>query len=113
MKKLVLAAAIAATTFGAVSTASAAEGFTITGNAGMFSDYRFRGISQTNNDIAFQGGFDVVHSSGFYAGVWNSNVGFGGNVGTGQGQTGLGNGLETDIYAGYTFPIGPVTGMIS
>lgn len=101
MKKLVLVTAIAASTFGVLSTAQA-EGLTITGNAGMFSDYRFRGISQTNNDVAFQGGFDLVHSSGFYAGVWNSNVGF-------VGPSGQGNGLETDIYGGYTFPIGPVT----
>ncbi|HEX4917206.1 MAG TPA: TorF family putative porin [Limnobacter sp.] len=100
MKKLVLATAIAATTFGAVSTVQAGD-LTITGNAGLFSDYRFRGISQTNNDVAFQGGFDLVHSSGFYAGVWNSNIGFGSGAPNG-------NGLETDVYGGYTFSIGPV-----
>lgn len=80
-------------------SAFAEDDFTITGNAGMFSDYRFRGISQTNNDIAFQGGFDLTHKSGFYAGIWNSNVGFGGGSANG-------NGLETDIYGGYTFPVG-------
>jgi uncharacterized protein (TIGR02001 family) len=48
--------------------------WTITGNAGLFSDYRFRGISQTDKKPAFQGGFDVAHSSGFYLGNWNSNI---------------------------------------
>ncbi|MDH4396379.1 MAG: TorF family putative porin [Limnobacter sp.] len=106
MKKLILANAVmaAVSTFGAFTTASAADAaaspHTITGNAGLFTDYRFRGVSQTQNDISFQGGFDYAHSSGFYAGVWNSNIGFGNQAG--------GNGLETDIYGGYTFPIGPV-----
>lgn len=106
MKKLILANAViaAVSTFGAFSTASAqgaaASPHTITGNAGLFTDYRFRGVSQTQNDISFQGGFDYAHTSGFYAGIWNSNIGFGNGIG--------GNGLETDIYGGYTFPIGPV-----
>ena len=47
---------------------------TITGNMGLFSEYRFRGITQTFGKPAFQGGLDYAHSSGFYAGNWNSNV---------------------------------------
>jgi uncharacterized protein (TIGR02001 family) len=71
---------------------AAAADWTITGNATLASDYRFRGISQTNKKPAFQGGFDVAHSSGFYAGNWNSNV-----------DSGFFNGanLEMDFYAGY------------
>ena len=45
---------------------------TLTGNAGLFSQYRFRGIMQTFGKPAFQGGVDYSHSSGFYAGNWNS-----------------------------------------
>jgi uncharacterized protein (TIGR02001 family) len=48
--------------------------WTITGNAGLFSDYRFRGFTQTGYKPSFQGGFDVVHRSGFYFGSWNANV---------------------------------------
>ena len=33
----------------------------------LFSEYRFRGISQTNEKPAIQGGFDYAHASGFYA----------------------------------------------
>ena len=47
---------------------------TLTANVGLFSDYRFRGISQTATRPALQGGFDYAHSSGFYVGNWNSNV---------------------------------------
>ena len=67
---------------------------TLTGNAGLFSDYRFRGFSQTGYKPAFQGGFDLSHSSGFYIGNWNSNV-----------EQGLyrGASLEMDFYGGYKY----------
>jgi uncharacterized protein (TIGR02001 family) len=73
--------------------------WTITGNAGVFSDYRFRGISQTDKKPAFQGGFDIGHASGFYVGNWNSNV-----------DSSLYNGasLEMDFYGGYKMNAGPV-----
>ena len=47
---------------------------TVTGNVGLFSQYVFRGLSQTNGEPAIQGGFDYSHSSGFYAGTWLSNI---------------------------------------
>src|SRR5262249_8966876 len=74
--------------------------WTITGNAGLFSDYRFRGFTQTAYRPAFQGGFDVAHKSGFYAGNWNSNV----EQALYRGAT-----LEMDFYGGYKFEAGPVT----
>ena len=43
-------------------------------NVGLYSDYIFRGYTQTQNEPAIQGGFDVEHSSGLYAGTWASNV---------------------------------------
>ena len=66
--------------------------YTFTGNAGLFTDYRFRGISQTVKQPAFQGGFDFSHQSGFYLGNWNSNV-----------DSGFYNGanLEMDFYGGF------------
>ena len=71
--------------------------FTFTGNAGLFSDYRFRGFTQTDYKPAFQGGFDFAHKSGFYLGNWNSNV-----------EQSLFNGasLEMDFYGGYKTTIG-------
>ena len=45
-------------------------------NVGVFSDYVYRGYSQTNEDPAIQGGMDLT-AGNFYAGVWASNVDFG------------------------------------
>lgn len=69
----------------------------LTGNVGLFSDYRFRGISQTWRQPAVQGGFDYAHSSGFYAGTWASNV-------SGNSYNN-GAGLELDLYGGYKFTL--------
>lgn len=74
---------------------------TITGNVSLTSQYRLRGISQTDEDIALQGGFTVAHSSGFYVGTWASNL-------AGQGSFG-GDNLELDLIAGYTKAVGGVT----
>src|SRR5687767_13998465 len=53
----------------AAAPAAAADlgaGFGINGGATVVSDYRFRGISQTNRRFAVQGTFSVSHTSGFY-----------------------------------------------
>ena len=71
-------------------------------NVALTSDYAFRGISQTSEDPAIQGGFDFSHASGFYAGVWASALNFG------EDATALGitpddrAHLEADIYAGFS-----------
>jgi uncharacterized protein (TIGR02001 family) len=65
----------------------------VTGNLGLTSDYRFRGVSQTQNAPAVQGGIDYAHKSGLYIGNWNSSV-------SSQVYT-SGAGLESDLYAGY------------
>ena len=71
---------------------AATPDFTFTGNLGVFSDYRFRGISQTNKKPAIQGGVDFAHSSGIYLGNWNSNV-----------DSAMYNGanIEMDFYGGW------------
>jgi uncharacterized protein (TIGR02001 family) len=44
-------------------------------NVALTSNYFFRGVSQTNNGPAVQGGFDYTYTPlGLYAGVWGSNV---------------------------------------
>ncbi|MBC3269916.1 hypothetical protein HU765_08260 [Pseudomonas sp. SWRI81] len=58
----------------------------------LASDYRTRGISQTQNDPAAQAGLTLAHSSGLYLGAWSSNVDFGGGLKTRQ---------EVDYYAGW------------
>src|SRR5689334_6931782 len=49
-------------------------GFTINGGATVVTDYRFRGISQTDRRFAIQGTFSLSHASGFYATVWGSSI---------------------------------------
>lgn len=46
-------------------------------NAALTSDYLFRGVSQTDEEPALQLGADLNFDSGFYAGIWASNVDFG------------------------------------
>jgi len=74
---------------------------TLTANVGLFSEYIFRGISQTGGKPAVQGGFDYAHSSGFYAGTWASNISWLEDFGAYNRSS-----LEWDFYGGYknTFP---------
>lgn len=49
----------------------------ITGSFAVTSDYVFRGVSQTNEDPAFQAGLTYTSPIGLYVGIWTSNVDFG------------------------------------
>lgn len=49
-------------------------GLSISGDAALVSDYRFRGLSLSGRDPALQGGLTVSHESGFYAGAWGSTI---------------------------------------
>jgi uncharacterized protein (TIGR02001 family) len=89
--RLALAAFLAVMSIPALAQ-DAKSDWTVTGNVGLFSDYRFRGISQTDESPALQGGFDVGHSSGFYVGNWNSNI---------DSDFFAGANLEMDFYGGY------------
>lgn len=91
-KSIVLATAVAAVL---TSGAAAAE---LSANAGIFSNYIWRGITQSNDSAAGQGGIDYGHDSGFYAGAWVSNIDFSGNEGTGYEND---TGYEMDVFAGF------------
>jgi uncharacterized protein (TIGR02001 family) len=80
----------------AQSTAAAPSAFTTSGNLSLTSDYVFRGVSQSEGQLAVQGGFDVAHKSGLSAGVWASSVS------SAKGS------LEVDLYANYGFKLGAV-----
>lgn len=92
LKKLLLVATLTGLS-GAVfadETPASPFGLSVTGTAALTSDYRFRGVTQTFNDPAVQAGFVLSHESGAYAGVWGSNVDFGGTAH-----------IELDPYIGY------------
>jgi uncharacterized protein (TIGR02001 family) len=72
----------------------------VTGGATLISDYRFRGLTQTDEKPAIQGTINLNHQSGFYVGAWASSID-GGNDGSTPALTGYG-GAEIDLYGGYT-----------
>ncbi len=73
MKKYIaLAAAVSAVATPAFAQDEAATPFTVSGSVALVSDYRFRGVSQTDEEMAIQGGVTVSHAGGLYAGTWAS-----------------------------------------
>ena len=88
-----------------------AVGFTtahaqLTANVGLTSDYRFRGVSQSNNGAAVQGGVDYAHSSGLYLGNWNSSVSTALYPNSSGAQSDLYAGWKKDVYKGLTVDVG-------
>ncbi|UVO50340.1 TorF family putative porin [Sphingomonas sp. SUN019] len=97
MKSVVLATALSGMV--AVSAPAYAQDtappspVTVTGSVAIASDYRFRGVSQSDKEMAIQGGITLTHESGLYAGVWGSNL-------SGWGTFGGAN-MELDLIGGY------------
>lgn len=85
----------------APAAAEPASPHTFTYNMGLYSQYIFRGLTQTSQRPAIQGGMDYSHSSGLYAGVWGSNISWLEDGGVYQNSS-----LEFDIYGGYASTIG-------
>lgn len=90
-----------ATASGAQDAAEEASAITISGAATLTSDYRFRGVSQSDEGMAVQGGITIGHESGFYVGAWGSNL-------AGWGTFG-GSNMELDLIAGFKFGVGEGT----
>jgi uncharacterized protein (TIGR02001 family) len=78
----------------ALPTAPAQAADSLSFNASITSDYRYRGISQTRLRPALQGGVDYALDSGLYLGAWGSTIRWVKDVG-GHGAA------EWDFYAGY------------
>ncbi|WP_165356476.1 TorF family putative porin [Sphingosinicella sp. BN140058] len=72
--------------------AESGSGITISGDATLVSDYRFRGLSLSGNDPALQGGITIAHENGFYAGVWGSTI----------ADSALMGDIELDLIGGWT-----------
>lgn len=98
-KTLLASSLLAAGTL--VGTTTRAEdlsgGFDLSMNVTLASQYVWRGISQGQGKGAIQGGLDLVHESGFYAGTWASSVDFDSDTSA-----------EWDFYAGYRTEFDPV-----
>ena len=105
LKKNLLAATVATATLAATGATSvqAEEGswYSTSANAAITTDYRFRGISQSDESVAVQAGFDVEFTPGFYAGLWGSSVDFGGDIPSGSYGT-----VELNYVAGWAGTLG-------
>ncbi|MDX1580662.1 MAG: TorF family putative porin [Alphaproteobacteria bacterium] len=88
--KLALAGLVAGAAMISAPAAQAESDFSFSGNVAFTNDYVYRGFTQSNEDFAVQGGFDIEHSSGFYIGTWASSVEFGDSTSS-----------ELDFYAGF------------
>lgn len=103
MRKSILglsAVALAALSAPAFAQDEPTPALTVTGNAAVVTDYRFRGISQTDKRFALQGGITVTHESGFYVSTWGSSI---------DDYVAAGSDQELDLIGGYSKTIGAAT----
>jgi len=90
LRNVSLASAALVAVLGATFGASASVAQEVEGNVALVTDYRFRGVSLSDEAIAIQGGLDVGFESGFYVGTWASSIEPVGN-----------SEIELDLYAGF------------
>jgi uncharacterized protein (TIGR02001 family) len=90
----------ALTTLAGCALAAPTQAGELSANASVTNNYIWRGLTQTENNSAVQGGIDYSADSGFYAGTWVSNV----NYGPSDVYS-----YEHDIYGGYAFAAGGVS----
>ena len=104
MKKILVPSliALAISALTPVAHAQAAPESTLSYNAGVVSDYRYRGISQSRLQPALQGGVDYADKSGFYVGAWGSSIKWIKDAGATDGS------VEIDLYGGYKGAVGDV-----
>lgn len=100
------AAALATGTPAVAEVPIAGTGLTVSGEAQLMSDYRFRGVSRSDEDPAGQAAVTVNHDSGFYAGVRATTLGGLDNFRLRDPNvTDIGD-VEADLYAGYSRDLG-------
>ncbi len=103
MKNILVPSLLAASllSVAGIAHAQAAES-TLSFNAGVVSDYRYRGISQSRLEPAVQGGVDYSHKSGLYVGAWASTIKW-------IKDSGGDANIEVDLYGGYKGVMGDVS----
>jgi len=84
---------VAALSAVAVPSISLAADSSVAFNAGVVTDYRYRGISQSRLQPALQGGVDFT-AGAFYLGAWGSTIKW---IKDGGGDANV----EIDLYGGY------------
>ena len=95
--------ALAAPSFVIAADAAPATNLTVAYNVGLYSQYIFRGLTQTDRGPAVQGGVDLTHSSGFYLGAWGTNISWLRDDYFGATTYNSGGRVELDLYGGYRY----------
>ncbi|MAK62315.1 MAG: hypothetical protein CMK09_15200 [Ponticaulis sp.] len=95
IRKILLAGCASA----AIATPAMAQEIEVSGNIAIQTEYVWRGVTQSNGDLAVSGGFDLA-SGNFYAGTWMSNVDF---------EDSSDTNIEWDFYAGFGNSFGDTT----
>ncbi len=107
MNRTVIHTLVVLLALGAPALVAAESPHNFSANTALTTDYLFRGVSQTDNNPAIQGGFDYSYDSGTFAdpyvGIWASNVEFrpAGPPGTNDPAS-----IEIDYYGGFTGDLG-------
>lgn len=94
MKKLIPTLVTAAAMFAAAITSAQAQGANFSANLTATNNYMWRGVTQTDDDFAIQGGADVEFDNGLAFGVWASNVDFFDSTDA-----------EIDLYGSFSYPL--------
>ncbi|MCD9027965.1 TorF family putative porin [Luteimonas sp. BDR2-5] len=68
----------------------------VSGSITLTSDYLFRGVTQTDEKPALQGGIEWAHDSGFYVGTWGSSISW-----LADSDPDVSSQLELDGYLGW------------
>src|SRR5262249_22450322 len=106
LTKIVFAAAgLLCTATAALAQSAPAPSWSLSGAIDIQSDYRFRGISQSNREVVPQGTLNLTGPDGFYVGTWVSKINWqlAGPTGTPLNDN---PSIEWDIYGGKHFDLG-------
>jgi uncharacterized protein (TIGR02001 family) len=104
---LAASSVFATAAYAQTAPAPAPEVSPVTANVTVASSYIYRGITQSNNKPAIQGGFDYAHESGFYVGNWNSSISWISDAYNSSGSSvprsapSTSAPIEMDFYAGF------------
>ncbi len=104
----VLLSALTLSAAASAQTKAPEPDYTLSFNAGVVSDYRYRGISQTRLLPAVQAGADFAHKNGLYLGGWATNIRWIKDQ-SGDGESVKGP-IEIDLYGGYKFTVAGIGG---
>lgn len=83
---------------------------TLSGTAAFVSDYRFRGVSLSDRDIAGQASLTATTAPGIFLGIWGSTIQpIGATFDAAGNETNNGAEQEIDLTGGFSKTFGPVT----